>query len=83
TLEESFKPDPDIDLEGTLGFMRQTRDQIRSRASALDDPDRPPGHSLVWDEWIRFTHLSLAYFEKRLSILTEAVERAYPGTTGK
>ncbi|VIO68830.1 hypothetical protein CI1B_23790 [Bradyrhizobium ivorense] len=78
TLEESFKPDPDIDLEGTLGFIRQTRDQIRSRASILNDPERPPGHSLVWDEWIRLTHLSLQYFEKRLSVLTEALGRAYP-----
>ncbi|WP_247354162.1 hypothetical protein, partial [Bradyrhizobium sp. 160] len=74
TLEESFKPDPDIDLEGTLGFIRQTRDQIRSRASVLDDPGSPPGYSLVWDEWIRLTHVSLQYFEKRLSVLTEALE---------
>lgn len=78
TLEESFKPDPDIDLEGTLGFIRQTRDQIRSRTSILDDPGRPPGYSLVWDEWIRLTHVSLQYFEKRSSVLTEALGRAYP-----
>ncbi len=80
TLEQSFKPDPDIDLDSTLGFIRQTRDQIRSRASILDDPDRPPGHSLVCDEWIKLTMDSLRYFEKRLSVLTESVKRAYPNT---
>jgi hypothetical protein len=78
TLEQSFKPDPDIDLESTLGFIGQTREQIRSRASILNDPERPPGYSLVWDEWTKLTNESLRYFEKRASVLTEALARVYP-----
>jgi hypothetical protein len=69
TLNESFKPDPEIDLEATLGLIRVTREQIRSRSSILDDPGKPPGHSLVWDEWTKSTKESLKYFENRLSAL--------------
>jgi hypothetical protein len=78
TLSESFKADPDIDLDDTLDVIRQSRDQIRSRGSILNDPARPAGHSLVWDEWAKLTRNSLRYFEKRISVLTEALERAHP-----
>jgi hypothetical protein len=78
TLNESFKPDPDIDLDAMLGLIRATREQIRSRSSILNDPKKPPGHSLVWGEWIRNTEQSLKYFENRLNAVSEAVARAYP-----
>ncbi|MDP3692136.1 hypothetical protein [Bradyrhizobium sp.] len=78
TLNESFKANPDIDLDATLAVIRQSRDQIRSRASILDDPAKPPGHSLVWDEWVTLTKNSLSYFEKRIRVLSEALGRAYP-----
>ncbi|MEA2899137.1 MAG: hypothetical protein QOJ84_4752 [Bradyrhizobium sp.] len=78
TLSESFKPDPDIDLDDTVGMIRATRAQILSRSSILNDPDRPPGHSLAWDEWERHTRRSLVYFERRLNALTEALGRAFP-----
>jgi hypothetical protein len=81
TLNESFKADPDIDLEATRAVIRQSREQLRSRASILNDPAKPPGHSLVWDEWSRLQRDSLRYFEKRISILTEALNRAFPDAT--
>ncbi len=78
TWSESFKPDPDINLDDTVGMIRATRSQIISRASILNDPERPPGHSMAWDEWEKYTRRSLAYFERRLSALTEALDRAFP-----
>ncbi|MGY8635334.1 hypothetical protein RAD15_22920 [Bradyrhizobium sp. 14AA] len=78
TLSESFKPDPDINLDDTVGMIRATRAQIISRSSILNDPERPPGHSMAWDEWERHTRRCLAYFERRLSALTEALDRAFP-----
>lgn len=78
TLNESFKPDPDINLEETIGLIQATRAQVASRASILDDPEKPPGHSLAWEEWERHTRRSLTYFERRLSALNEAMSRAFP-----
>jgi uncharacterized protein YycO len=80
TLSESFKRKPDINLEDTLGMIRASREQIISRASILDDPDRPLGYSRAWDEWDRHTRDSLPYFERRLAALNEALARAFPST---
>jgi uncharacterized protein YycO len=78
TLEESYKEDPDIDLEDTQSLIRASREQIQSRLSILNDPDRPPGVSLFWDEWTRMTRGSVTYFENRITKLSEALERAFP-----
>ncbi|NEV75916.1 hypothetical protein DYI24_02505 [Rhodopseudomonas sp. BR0C11] len=81
TLTESFKPNPDINFDDLVGMVRSTRSQIASRSSVLDDPERPPGHSMAWDEWEKHTRQSLVYFERRLSALTEALQRAFPTPT--
>jgi hypothetical protein len=78
TLSESFKRKPDINLEDTLGMIRASKEQIVSRSSILNDPDRPLGYSRVWDEWDRNTRESLRYFERRLNALNEALARAFP-----
>jgi hypothetical protein len=78
TLSESFKRKPDIELDDTLGMIRASKEQIISRASILDDPDRPLGYSCAWDEWDRQTRESLPYFERRLAVLNEALARVFP-----
>jgi len=77
-VEQSFRTDPDIDLDDIVGLIKATRAQIASRASVMNDPERPPGLSRTWDEWIRITEGTLEDLHRRLSVLNEVLARAFP-----
>jgi hypothetical protein len=74
-LDESFKPDPDIDPDKLKEILQVTAQQIASRSSILNDVERPSGVSKAWDEWCEITRETLKAFILRKQVLEEVVSR--------
>jgi hypothetical protein len=83
SLQESFKLNPDVSLQDTLGLIDATRKQIASRSSILNVPSLPLGQSRVWDEWVRMTEIALQALNRRLKVLNEVLARAFPTAAGE
>jgi hypothetical protein len=77
-IEQSFESKPDISYEDLKGMLRSTDQQITSRSSILNDPERPVGLSKAWDKWCEMTKEVLKPFVLRKQILEEVMARVFP-----
>jgi hypothetical protein len=75
TIEQSFLPNPDIDLRETRALIAATRQQIASRSG------KPQGTvtSSVAKKWHKISDEVVEVQKRRLAGLEESFQRAFPG----
>jgi hypothetical protein len=74
-LRESFKPNPDIDVQALRSLLDATAGQIASRGWVLEDEHRHYGLSLAWDCWCSLTASSIELLRARQISLREVLTR--------
>ena len=79
TMSESFKSNPDIDENNTIGLIQATKEQIAARSSIFADSSTM-GISLVWDEWLKITQEIIDVLVRRLQVLKEVRQRTFGKT---
>lgn len=75
-IEESFKPDPDLDVDDLRGLAEATDNQIRDRSSFVNHrASYPSGICLTLDKWLEIQKKSIEPFLRRKQLLAEILER--------
>lgn len=75
-IEESFKPDPDFDVEDLAAISEASDKQIEDRSRLLTAyASYPAGMCLTLDKWLDLTRKGLKNFESRKVMLSEILER--------
>jgi hypothetical protein len=80
-IAESFQSRPDVNIEEVRALLGAMEQQIQSRSSILNDPQRQPGVSQAWDKWCAMTERRIRSFERRRSALAEVLQRMAPGSS--
>jgi hypothetical protein len=78
TINQSFLPDPDIDLEDTRSLMAATRQQISSRSALFDDRERME-RARATHKWLEISAEVVEVLKRRLVGLEESFRRTFPG----
>jgi hypothetical protein len=78
TINQSFLPDPDIDLEDTRALIAATRQQISSRSTLFDYRERMEGTQAT-KKWLEVSTEIVEVLKRRLAGLEESFRRAFPG----
>lgn len=77
-IQESFKPDPDIDVDSMRSLLKATEKQIASRNELHQHSSLSPGLSLAWDRWCVLSANTIKGFEVRRAVFIEVLDRIDP-----